>query len=92
MTKVLVAPNDKLIRGTIEILKGCAGILGAKEGQGDGARFELDYGGTTDVWWDESKTETDENGERLFLDEEGDEWAESQLRLVDESELEDNDA
>ena len=92
MAKVLLAPNGKLIRGTIETLKACAGILGAMEGEGDGARFELDYGGPTDVWWDESKTEIDANGERLFLDVEGDEWPESQLRLVDESEVKDTDA
>lgn len=62
------SPTGALIIGTREILTGVAIINGISD---DG---EPDYEGTTEVEWDNQRSDTDVSGCRLFVDEKGDVW------------------
>jgi len=84
MSKVLVAPNGLLIRGTLERLSGVALIY-----KGRLANGRLEFFGETQIWHDETRTAENEQGETLFVDTQGNEWPESQLKLVDEEETAD---
>ena len=84
MPKVLVAPNGLVIRGTLERLCGVALIHKCRLANG---RLEFEFYGETEIWHDETRTAEDEKGETLFVDTEGNEWPENQLKLVDEEEL-----
>jgi hypothetical protein len=46
----------ELPRGTVEKLMGCAELMEPDE---DG---QMEYSGTTDIWWDEQHTLTDDDG------------------------------
>jgi hypothetical protein len=76
MSKILVAPNGLLIRGTLERLSGVGLIYKADLKNG---RLEFEYFGTTEIWYDETRTAENEKGESIFVDTEGNEWPESQL-------------
>ena len=84
MSKVLVAPNGLVIRGTLERLSGVGLIYKADLKNG---RLEFEFYGETEIWYDETRTAENEKGETLFVDIEGNEWPEGQLKLVDEKEL-----
>lgn len=73
---MLYAPTGVPIQGTIERLSGVAIVNGAERNE-DGT-LELDYSGDTDIWWDEQKTAR-HNDERMFVDEDGTTWLESQV-------------
>lgn len=83
MAKVLIAPNGAPIVGTLELIPGVAGIQRVKAGKGDGGLFEIEYDGETEVDWDNQVT-VKRKGGRVFVDPDGQEWLESQLRLIDE--------
>lgn len=76
----LVAPNGKQIIGTLERLAGVAYLDDAKDGGADGGKFEVQYSGETEVWWDGQRT-VERKGQRIFVDQDGDEWPENKLRL-----------
>jgi hypothetical protein len=76
----LVSPAGKLITGTLERMSGRANIVADSVRKGDGG-IEFDYDGSTDIFWDEQHTVTRE-GELVFLDEDGNDYLESELRLV----------
>ena len=64
--------------GTLELLKGVAGVTGVMKGEGP--ELELTYEGSTDIWWNDQKTKR-EAGERLYVDRDDLVWRESQLML-----------
>ena len=67
------APNGKLIIGTLEKLYGVAQI------DEESTLDDLCYDGHTDINWDGQETFVNEHGDRVFIDEDGNEWTESQL-------------
>lgn len=75
----LQTPEGKQIRGTVERVPGCA-LARTFEVLSDGSLDPL-YEGETDLWWDEQETVT-ENGERIYLDDDGDGWPESNLLRI----------
>jgi hypothetical protein len=78
----LESPKGVRIIGTLDLVPGCALIQeGTAQNTGKG-RFDFEYEGETKVYWDDQKTQR-RRGERLFVDENGDVWRESRLRLVD---------
>ncbi|MNF20738.1 hypothetical protein D3C87_686610 [compost metagenome] len=68
-----VSPSGKAIVGTFEKLEAAAIISGINA---DGTPV---YEGSTEVYWDTAVTATDEDGNILFIDEEGDTWIFDQL-------------
>ena len=79
----LYAPNGQEIMGTLEVIHGRAGIMPGTVIKKDDGTFDFDYDGDTEVFWDEQLTKTEE-GQRIFLDEEGNEWYEKDLILNEE--------
>lgn len=91
------APNGQEIEGTLERLSGRSDVdpeSWKRNGDGD---LGFEFGGWTEVFWDESRTEMrpkynghghpegDTPGtERIFLDTEGNEWPECKIELRDE--------
>ena len=77
----LVSADGTLIVATLERLSGRAQIVPGSVRPEPLGGFSFDYSGTTDIYWDEQRTVV-ENDERVFVDEEGTEYLESELRLV----------
>lgn len=71
-----IAPNGKLIVGTLETCPGCALITSISRAV-DGS-ITLDYVGETKMYWDDQRT-IERDGQTIFLDSDGHEWPESQL-------------
>ncbi|MEA3208558.1 MAG: hypothetical protein QOE70_1615 [Chthoniobacter sp.] len=78
---ILVSPTGTVITGTLETLSGRANIVPGSAREDPLGGIEFDYEGSTEIWWDEQRTVIRDD-ERVFLDEEGDEFLESELRLV----------
>ena len=79
----LLSPDGTRIVATLERLTGRALIeFGSARGNPEG-RLEFDYEGTTEILWDEQQTVV-RGGQRIFLDEEGGEYPENELRLAPE--------
>ena len=76
----LVSPTGKLITGTLERMSGRANIVPGSVRKSDGG-IEFDYDGSTDIFWDEQHTVT-RDGELVFLDEDGNDYLDSELHLV----------
>ena len=72
----VAGPNGEEIVGTFDLLTGQALVNGIKVDQ-DGT-VEPDYEGTTEVHWNDQRTKY-EAGERLYVDDDGGVWRESQL-------------
>lgn len=87
----LVAPNGSPIIGTADTIPGTA-LADTYDVEPDGS-LTPNYVGETDVYWDGQTTNTDANGETLYVAEDGNEWPESQLRRVpaDEDESADDE-
>lgn len=85
MPNVLVSPKNTRIIGTCETIPGCAIIQDPKLAE-DG-RFEFEYSGETKCYWNGQNT-IELNGERVFQDDLGNEFVESQLRVMSEEEFE----
>jgi hypothetical protein len=81
MQTLLLAPNGKRIIGTLEKVPAVAHFAEVRR-SADGS-FEFDYSGENKVDWDCQRTECDENGEDLFVDDSGLPWPRSQLTLVE---------
>ena len=77
----LISPKGTLIVATLERLNGRALIVPSSVRVEPTGGFSFDYEGTTDIYWDDQRTVV-ENDERVFVDEEGTEYLESELRLV----------
>ena len=81
----LVSRKGTLIVATLERLSGRALIVPSSVRAEPAGGFSFDYEGTTDVFWDDQRTVTQDD-ERVFLDEEGEEYLESELHLVPQEE------
>ena len=79
---MLVSPEGKPITGTLESLRGRANIVPGSARKDDAGGLEFEYEGETEIFWDEQCTVVRDD-ERVFLDEEGNEFAESELLLVE---------
>lgn len=79
----LISKDGNLIIATLERLSGRALIAPGSVRPEPGGGFSFDYEGTTDIFWDDQRTVTQDD-ERVFLDEEGTEYLESELQLVPE--------
>lgn len=75
--KPLYAPNGNLITGTAETVQGTARIASWKRNE-DGTIEILEHD-EIEIDWNTATTERDENGEILFVDEDGGLWPGSQL-------------
>jgi hypothetical protein len=83
---VLISPEGTRIIGTLEKLSGRGEIdLGSIRANPQGG-FTFEYEGTTEVFWDGQETEV-WDGERVFLDADGNEFTENTLRLVPEDSI-----
>ena len=69
------APNGKLIVGTLESVYGVAQI------DEESTLEDICYDGYTDINWD-SQESVIKDGGRTFIDEDGHEWHEDQLKLA----------
>lgn len=80
----LVSPDGTRIVATLERLSGRAMLEPGSARRKPEGSLEFDYEGTTEILWDEQKTIV-RNGQRIFLDEEGGEYPENELRLAPEA-------
>ena len=65
----------ELLRGTVEVLHGCAEIEPNNPGDvSDPAALEFQYSGQTDVWWDGQRTCEDNRGRAQLICPNGHEW------------------
>jgi hypothetical protein len=87
----LEAPDGTPIRGTAENLPATAYIDLDSVTQKEDGTFAFEWSGTTECWWDAQETKTNEAGERMFDDENGNEWPESELQLVRIDDEDDDD-
>lgn len=78
----LIAPNGEEIVGTYDLVPGVAQI-GSDIRRGEDGRFVFNYAGGTQMFWDDQVTKSNADGQRLFMDDGGGVWPESQLKLVD---------
>jgi len=86
---ILVSPAGTVITGTLERLSGRANIVSGSARIDPLGGIEFDYEGSTEIFWDEQRTATRDD-ERVFLDEKGNDFLESELRLVPENSGEDS--
>ena len=77
----LVSPNGTIIAGTLERLHARAGIIPGSARRNPQGGIEFDHDGETELFWEDQRTVLRDE-ERVFLDEEGWEFLESQLRLI----------
>lgn len=77
----LISPEGTLIVATLERLSGRALIVPSSVRAEPTGGFSFDYEGTTEIYWDDQRTVT-EDDERVFVDEEGEEFLESKLQIV----------
>ena len=75
------APNGSPIQGTLEQFQGRAEIVDDSYTLDPVTGLEFEYGGYTEVFWDDQESVLDANGERLFLASDGTAWPESKLVL-----------
>jgi hypothetical protein len=80
----LMAPNGVALQGTSEEIPGCAQLLYLRRNAV--GETESDWVGGTEVFWDGQQTIM-WRGQKVFIDENGDEWLESQLIPTDTAEL-----
>ena len=76
--------HDVAIVATLEQLVGTCDISEAEMVDG---KLDITYGGYTDVDWDSQETFTD-NGQRVFIDENGAQVLESEIELIEDNEEE----
>jgi hypothetical protein len=80
-----IAPNGQEITGTFETITGRAGITFCDPGNSDAeqeGQLSFNWNGGTDIFWNEQKTVLNEADQRIFLDEDGNQWIEDQITLV----------
>jgi hypothetical protein len=74
------APNGLPIIGTFEICP-CRSRIAQFWRNSDGT-LDFDYSGASDMFFEEQRI-VERKNERVFLDEEGNEWRESQLIVIE---------
>lgn len=76
----LLAPDGSRIRGTLERIEAVKGIFKVKPDPNRGFSFEPDFE-RTEVLWDTQATTKNDNGETLFIDDNGNPWPASKLTI-----------
>lgn len=71
-----------LIEGTLESVPGTAQIDPDSFTRNEDGSLDFEYGGYTEIWWDDQETIYDKNGQALFVDEHGDTWPANEVILV----------
>ena len=84
----LYSPNGTLIDGTLDLVPGRCGIVTEDITQNADGTYAFGFDGGTDMFWDDQRT-VERDGQRIFLDEDGNEWPENVLVLRDEIEEDD---
>lgn len=79
----LLSPTSTTIVGLLESCPGRSNISSEITRKPDGT-FEFEYAGGTEMFWDDQRT-VEREGQRVFLDEDGDEWLERELILVEDT-------
>lgn len=74
----LRSPSGRLIVGTSEKVPGMAPFKNVYAVPEDGSPFTIEYDEPTKLYWEGAETVT-RDGERLYIDEDGKEWMESEL-------------
>ncbi len=72
------SPNGTQIIGTLEHLSGRAEIVADTFTVNPDGTVDFDWEGSTEIFYDDQGTVT-QNDQRIFLDENGDEWPENVL-------------
>ena len=72
------SPNGYLIVGTLENVPGCAKILVDTFTRTEDGKAAFEWDGHTEIFWDGQWT-VEREGERIFLDEKGNECLESEI-------------
>lgn len=70
-------PTGKRILGTLEEIQGRAEVSCLTRDQKTG-HIGIHHGGYTEIFWDGQMT-VEQNGQRIWLDEDGEEWPENEL-------------
>ena len=78
------APNGLPITGSFEICP-CRSII-AQFWRVDGGTRDFDYSGDSEMFYEEQRI-VERDNQRVFLDEEGNEWLESQLIVTENASL-----
>ena len=85
MVKSYRTPTGKELQGVLTSFTGVSVAFGPDS---DG---QPEWQGETDVWWEESHDVERDDGtgqmRRVWVDEDGEEWLESQLLLVEQDEV-----
>jgi len=80
-TRLAVRDSTEVtIQGTLETVRGVAYIANPRMENG---KIAFDYEGGTKIWWDEQET-VKEDGQRMFVDAEGNEYTEDELVVIEE--------
>lgn len=95
MAKLYAPDGETPIVGTFERVPGCALLINDGITRNSDGTFEFDYEGETNIYWDEQVTvlRRPEDAskaaapQRVFVDEDGDGWLESELILREDEEL-----
>jgi hypothetical protein len=88
MTKLQAfSPDGHLIIGTLDTLTCRADIEFDTWSRGENGNIDFEWAGSSEMFYDEQKT-VERDGKRVYLDEEGNDWAEDQLVLRTEAEFE----
>lgn len=78
MGRLVVKGHPEIeIVGTLETLSGVA-LIGEVSSLAD-----FEYAGETKVWWDDQRTVV-RDGQRIFVDDDGEEYLESQVEVIDD--------
>lgn len=78
----MIAPNGLRIIGTLETIPGCALIMPDTAVTLKDGTFDFEWDGETTVWWDGQQT-VKRRKCRVFVDEDYNEWLESELKLAE---------
>jgi hypothetical protein len=78
----VIAKPDVAIKGTYELVPGCAGIHSPYIAEDGTLSFEWE--GETEMYWDGSDSQKNDKGETVYLGDDGQEYGESELEIVNE--------
>lgn len=77
------SPTGIPIQGTLEKLTGRSDVVSDMFDKNDNGQVVFKFQGATTIFWDGVMTARNEQGEVIFLDEDGEEWPASALVLTD---------
>ena len=79
-----IAPNGKAIIGTAELTPGTALISEGSWVLNKDGVLEFEFLGETEMDWDGQYTKETPQGRMLFVDEDGNEWPDDEIKLVED--------